>query len=402
VLLPTDVEFSGKENPLATSPTFLRATCPRCGGEARRETDTMDTFVDSSWYFLRYASAPADAPFERAELDRWMPVDQYVGGIEHATMHLIYARYFTKVLHDLGLVGCDEPFARLFTQGMVTKEAWWCAAEKKWYTERGQLADDGGTHHGHAVERQVAKMSKSIGNVVAPEAICEQFGADTGRCYILFIGPPEAEAEWQDDGVTGIHRFLHRAWRLFVERARQAWLPDWPAVLATAGDEAQRAVRRKLHQTIEKVTGDIERFSFNTALAALMELVNTVGPFVERGLAGAADRAVYSEAAQAFALLLAPFAPHLADEIWAQTGAGESTYRASWPGFDPAVARRDKLTIVVQINGKVRDKLEVDADADEATIRALALASEKVQALVADKPVRKLVVVPGRLVSIVV
>ncbi|NUP99314.1 MAG: leucine--tRNA ligase [Armatimonadetes bacterium] len=403
VELPTDVSFTGEGNPLASSPSFIHAPCPQCGGAARRETDTMDTFVDSSWYFLRFASQPAEAPFSREELDRWMPVSQYVGGIEHATMHLIYARFFTKVLYDLGLVGCQEPFERLFTQGMVTKEAWWSPHEKKWYTEREQLSEDGRqTLGGQPVERQVAKMSKSIGNVVAPEIICERYGADTGRCYILFIGPPEAEAEWQDDGISGVHRFLTRAWRCFVPRA-ELFEPTWRELLSEL-DAEQRSVRQKLHQTIQKLGEDIERFSLNTAVAALMELVNVVGPFAERRATSGSrqDRAVLSEAAECFALLLAPFAPHLADEIWAVTGHAGTTYEASWPSFDPEVARRERVTVVVQVNGKVRDRLEADADALEEAITAAALALPKVQALVAEKTVRKVIYVPGRLVNVVV
>jgi leucyl-tRNA synthetase len=240
---------------------------------------------------------------------------------------------------------------------------------------------------------------------VAPETICEQYGADTARCYILFIGPPEAEAEWQDDGVSGVHRFLHRLWRLTVPRAG-LWLPSWRETLAAGTvDESQTAVRRKLHQTLEKVTADIERFAFNTALAAMMELVNVAGPYAEARLgdeAGEMDRAVYSELAEHLALMLSPFAPHLADEIWDLTGHVGSAYEASWPAFDAAVARRARVTVVVQINGKVRDKLEVDADADEAAVKALALASERIAAQLGGREPRKWVYVPGRLLSIVV
>ena len=405
VRLPTDVTFGGQGNPLAGSETFIKATCPSCGGAARRETDTMDTFVDSSWYFLRYASHPEDQAFDRAEVDRWMPVAQYVGGIEHATMHLIYARFFTKVLYDLGLVGCQEPFARLFTQGMVTKEAWWSATEKKWYTEASEVTEDGtaAKESGAAVERQVAKMSKSIGNVVAPETICEAYGADTGRCYILFIGPPDAEAEWQDDGVIGVHRFLQRAYRSFVPPA-ECFVPSAERSFETL-DEQQQDVRRKVHETVQKVTGDIERFSFNTAVAALMELVNTVLPFATDRLqneVAPVDAAVWSEAAESFALLLSPLAPHLADEIWSSLGLADTTYEASWPAFDPKVTKRERVTVVVQVNGKVRDKLEVDADADEAAVTAIVMESEKVQGHVAGKTIRRVIYVPGRLVNVVV
>ncbi|MBI2299675.1 MAG: class I tRNA ligase family protein [Armatimonadetes bacterium] len=355
----------------------------------------MDTFVDSSWYYLRYASQPADAAFRRDELDRWMPVTQYVGGIEHATMHLIYARFFTKVLYDLGLVGCEEPFERLFTQGMVTREVWWCPAEMRWY-RRTELTDGDPpvSPQGNPCERIVKKMSKSLPNTVAPEGICEEYGADTLRCYILFVGPPEAEAEWQDDGVSGVHRFVTRAWRCFVPHA-ESWRADWRAGLGEL-DDAQRAVRRKLHETVAKVGGDLERFSLNTAIPALMELVNVVLPFVEARSSGpsAADRAVYSEAAELFALILAPFAPHLADEIWSATGHAGSTFEAAWPEADAAAMRREQITVVVQVNGKVRDRIEVDADADQAAIEALVMGSEKVQ--------RRVIYVPGRLVNIVV
>ncbi|MCC7495086.1 MAG: leucine--tRNA ligase [Fimbriimonadaceae bacterium] len=402
VLLPTDVAFTGEGNPIASSATFRQTTCPHCGAAAQRETDTMDTFVDSSWYFLRYASQPADSAFDRAELDRWMPVAQYVGGIEHATMHLIYARFFTKVLYDLGLVGCQEPFARLFTQGMVTKEAWWCDAEKKWYTAAEQLDAAGRTPQGHATERIVKKMSKSIGNVVAPESICDSYGADTGRCYILFVGPPEAEAEWQDEGVSGVHRFLTRLWRCLVPPAG-AWLPDWRAQL-TDLDEPARAVRRKLHQTIERITSGIERFALNTSVAALMELVNVVLPFVEQRIGSSAtlaDRAVYSEAAEVTALLLSPFAPHLADEIWAATGHHGSTYEATWPVADATVAKAARVTVVVQVNGKVRARLEVEAGVDEAAVRAAAAELGPVVAALAEQPVRKAIWVPGKLLNLV-
>ncbi len=405
VLLPTDVEFTRVGNPLAASESFRHATCPACGGTARRETDTMDTFVDSSWYFLRFASQPADRVFDRAEVDRWLPVSQYVGGVEHATMHLIYARFFTKVLYDLGLIGFDEPFAALFTQGMVTHEAWWSADEKKWYTDSEEIDDDGRrTKAGVPVEHRVAKMSKSIGNVVPPETICARYGADTGRCYVLFVGPPEGEVEWQDDGVPGVHRFLNRAHRCFLGHLEQ-WLPDWRERLAGELDAGQRAVRRKLHQTIDKIGRDIERFSLNTAVAALMELVNEVAPFAEARLgdgATEADRAVYSEAAECFALILSPFAPHLSDELWAATGHQGTTYEADWPAHDPSVAKQEIITIVAQVNGKVRDRFEIDAEASEESVKALVMASERIQAQLGGKSVRKVVYVPGKLVNIVV
>ncbi len=401
VRLPLEMEFTGAGNPLAGNESFLRTSCPQCGGPARRETDTMDTFVDSSWYFLRFASQPSDRAFDADEVRRWLPVTQYVGGIEHATMHLIYARFFTKVLCDLGLLDFDEPFAALFTQGMVTKETWFAPAENAYYNDPEQLVGDPPRSPlGNLVVPQRAKMSKTVGNVVPPELICEKYGADTGRCYVLFVGPPDAEAAWQDDGVPGIHRWLNRVHRTFVAGAG-AWLPDWRERLTDLDDE-QQAVRRKLHQTIRKVGEDIERFALNTAVAALMELVNLVLPFSGRlSRGGLADRAVFSEAAEGFALILAPFAPHLADEIWQVTGHAGTTFEATWPSYEAAVAAAGEQVLAVQVNGKRRDEITVASDADRAAVEAAALASRRVQAHLEGATVRKVIVVPGRLVNIV-
>jgi len=380
VLLPTDVEFTGEGgNPLARSEQFVHTTCPQCGGPATRETDTMDTFVDSSWYFLRYASPTADdQPFRREEVDRWLPVDQYVGGIEHATMHLIYARFFTKVLFDLGLVSFREPFTRLFTQGMITK-----------FVEETGRAE---------------KMSKSKGNVVTPDEIIEKYGADTGRLYILFIGPPDQEAEWSDEGVEGAFRFLARLWRVVAPRT--SWFEaEWREAMANLElNEAQRRLRRKVHQTIRDVTQRIEGFQFNTAVSALMELVNEMYPFVEQAGAepGTADRLVFSEGVENLLRLLSPFAPHLADELWERLGRTGSTYQATWPTWDPDVARAEEITIVVQVNGKVRARLQVPPDVDDAALQQRALADERVRAFLGGREVRKVIVVPRRLVNVVV
>jgi leucyl-tRNA synthetase len=411
VRLPTDVAFTGEGgNPLARSAAFVQAVCPQCGGAARRETDTMDTFVDSSWYFLRYASPhTADVPFAREDVDYWLPVDQYVGGIEHATMHLIYARFFTKVLYDLGLVSFREPFTRLFTQGMICKETFFCPKCIKHHLEE----PEGGVCPacGGPVERKSEKMSKSIGNVVAPDEVREKYGADTGRLYILFIGPPEQGADWSDEGVEGAYRFLNRIWRLVAGRC--AWYtPDWPAAMAGEGDGSRitdhgsriTTLRRKVHQTVRDVTQRIERFQFNTAVSALMELVNALYSFtdaISEREPEPSERAVFSEAVENLLLLLSPFAPHVADELWERLGHPNSTYLESWPTWDEAIAREETITIVVQVNGKVRDKLEVAPDTSEEDLRALALASERAQKFLAGREVRKVIVVPGRLVNVV-
>ncbi|MFQ6096884.1 MAG: class I tRNA ligase family protein, partial [Armatimonadota bacterium] len=331
VLLPRDVTFRPDgQSPLKFHEGFLNATCPRCGGKARRETDTMDTFVCSSWYYLRFASPhESDAPFNRAAVDYWLPVDKYVGGVEHAVMHLYYARFITKVLYDQGHVGFKEPFKSLFTQGMLYKDG--------------------------------AKMSKSKGNVVSPDEICDRYGADTGRVFILFIGPPQQDAEWSDQGVEGAFRFLNRVWRLVAGRA-DVYDPEWARRLEEA--DAVPALRRKTHQTVRKVTDDIRRrMRFNTAISAAMELVNEMDAFArENDLDEPSARAVYSEAMEKITLLLSPFAPHLADELWARLGKQGSTYTQAWPTFDPEVAREEEIEVVVQINGKVRDRLQVSAD----------------------------------------
>jgi leucyl-tRNA synthetase len=333
-------------------------------------------------------------------VDYWLPVDQYVGGIEHATMHLIYARFFTKVLYDLGLVSFREPFTRLFTQGMICKETFFCPRCIKHHLEEpeGRLCPT----CGGPVERKSEKMSKSIGNVVAPDEVREKYGADTGRLFIFFIGPPEQDADWSDEGVEGAFRFLNRVWRMVVGR-RDWYTAAWRDAGAVEG--AARMLRRKVHQTIRDVTQRIERFQFNTAVSALMELVNALYAFCDTlgpREPAAAERAAFSEAVENLLLLLSPFAPHIADELWERLGHSRSTYLESWPIWDEAIAREESLTVVIQVNGKVRDKLEVVADLPEEELRAQALASERVQKFLAGREVRKVIVVPGRLVNIVV
>jgi len=372
VLLPTDVQFRDDgQSPLCFHEEFLHTTCPTCGGPARRETDTMDTFVCSSWYYLRFASPRrTEVAFDRAAVDYWLPVDKYVGGVEHAVMHLLYARFITKVLHDRGLLSFDEPFANLFTQGMLCKDG--------------------------------AKMSKSKGNVVTPDEICERYGADTGRVFILFIGPPEQDAEWSDQQVGGAHRFLSRLWRLVASNG-DTFVPEWREKLGD-GDAVERvlALRRKTHQTIQGVTSDIERrMHLNTAVSKIMELVNEMQLFSQRTPDSEAAAAALSEAMESAILMLSPFAPHLADELWRIIGRDGSTYSARWPSFDAQMTQEEQITVVVQVNGKLRDRLALAADMADDELRQAALASERVRAHTEGKQVRKVIVVGGRLVNIV-
>ncbi|MGI8587498.1 MAG: leucine--tRNA ligase [Chloroflexia bacterium] len=363
VLLPYDVDFRpGGESPLARRPDFVATTCPVCGGPARRDVDTMDTFVDSSWYFLRYCDPHnADAPFDPEAAAHWMPVDQYTGGIEHAILHLLYARFVTKVLHDAGWSPVGEPFRRLFTQGMINK---------------------GGV-----------KMSKSRGNGVSVDSVVERYGADAARVFILFIGPPESDAEWSDHGIEGAARFLHRAWRLFAGTDMSTASKPEPS--PTVED---RALLRTAHATIRRVTDDIARFHFNTAVSALMELVNAMS--VARGQGGVTP--AYNEAARILVLLLAPIAPHLAEEVWQQAGGAGTVHTQPWPVADPALLTADTQPLIVQVNGRLRDRLEVPTSISESDARALALASEKVAPYLDAAPPRQVIYVPGKLVNIVV
>ncbi len=421
VLLPTEVEFKVGVNPLATSPTFVNTNCPKCGAAARRETDTMDTFIDSSWYFLRFASPkPGDVPFKHNEVERWLPVDQYVGGIEHATMHLIYARFFTKALRDLGLLSFGEPFARLFTQGMLNMPYFHCADCGH---DSLEVRDESCAKCGSArVARATAKMSKSIGNQVTVDFVCNEYGADTGRMHALFIGPPDLGYDWPVDEVVdgqtrrlvpnlddmeGIARFLGRVWRAVTPHAAR-FVPDWreripPLNALTA---PQRELRRKAHQTMAKVTHDIDRFSFNTAIAALMEFVNRLTPFVQAAfaqpIACADDTLVFSEAAESLTLLLSPFAPHLADELWESLGKPGSTYETAWPVADETIAREDEVGIGIQVNGKMCERISVPLDLPKEALQQRALSLESVRAHLDGKTISAVHVVPNRLVNIVV
>jgi len=371
VVLPTDVEFRpGGDNPLTESSSFVKTTCPCCAGAARRETDTMDTFVCSSWYYMRFADPKNDRePFSRKAADYWMNVDQYIGGVEHAILHLLYARFFTKVLFDLDLVGVEEPFQNLLTQGMVLKDG--------------------------------AKMSKSKGNVVSPEDIVNRYGADTARLFILFASPPEKDLEWSDQGVEGSYRFLNRVWRIvegYGERIKTVELPE------AFGDLGlnERELRKWTHYAVRKVTQDIEtRFNFNTAISAIMELVNALYNYRERSQADE-QLPVIKEALTKLLLLLAPFAPHLAEELWQSIGSSGSVHQQAWPTFDPEALIEAEVTIAVQINGRVRERISVPADIDAEGLGRLITEHERVKPLLQDKQLLKVVAVPGRLVSLVV
>ncbi len=377
ITLPLDAEISGEGgSPLAKMDSFLKTTCPACQGAARREIDTMDTFVESSWYFLRYTCPDfQEGILDRNRVDYWMPVDQYIGGIEHAVLHLLYARFFTKVLRDLGHVSVDEPFTRLLTQGMVLLDG--------------------------------AKMSKSKGNVVDPDEMISAYGADTTRLFCLFAAPPERDLEWSDQGVAGSFRFLHRVWGLVRELSeplRQA------EAFAGNGSELPpplRNLRQKVHQTIHRVTSDIEaRFHFNTAIAALMELVNELyRDREEQGEAALEDKlaaSVWREALDALILLLSPMVPHLAEELWHHLGHASSVYLEPWPKADTTAMAVDTRLVVIQVNGKLRSKIEVAVDADDELVKQLALADDRIQELLQGQAVKKVVVARQKLVNIVV
>jgi leucyl-tRNA synthetase len=374
VALPRDVQLSGKGgSPLASVASFVNATCPRCGGPAKRETDTMDTFVESSWYFLRYTSPRYDTGmFETNAAAYWMPVDQYIGGIEHAVLHLLYARFYTKVLRDLGLTKIDEPFMALLSQGMVIKDG--------------------------------AKMSKSKGNVVSDDYVREKYGADTGRLFELFAAPPEKDLEWNDQGIEGASRFLNRVWRFVI--AHLEAIKAAPAKVPSPLSDAGRAFRRTIHETIQRVTDDIDReFHFNTAIAAIMELVNALQAFEASAAAGAGatpeHAALIREAVETTLHLLGPFCPHVTEELWQQLGHRESLFKQRWPVADAAALQKTRVTVVVQVDGKVRGRLQVGIDADDDQVRQLALGDERVKPWVERRRVDKVVVVPNRLVNIV-
>ncbi|HNF36883.1 MAG TPA: class I tRNA ligase family protein, partial [Anaerolineales bacterium] len=359
VELPEDVEWKPTgESPLKLHPTWKQTTCPVCNGPATRETDTMDTFMCSSWYHLRYLSPTYDqGPFDPAEYDYWMPVDTYTGGIEHATMHLLYTRFFHKALRDIGIVKGNEPMTQLRNQGMV-------------------LGEDN------------EKMSKSRGNVIAPDVLVERYGADTVRAYIMFFARWEMGAPWDSQGIEGAVRWVKRVWTLFTD----------PTPPTTASEETKKNLRRKVHQTLRRVTRNFEQFEFNTIVSSLMELMNEMYKAREAGAAGTEE---WKEAQDIYLRMMAPVTPHVAEELWAQLGKPYSVHTQQWPAVDEAAAKEDSIELPVQINGKVRDRIIVAAEASEEEVKAAALASEVVQKYLEGKEPRKVIVAKGKLVSVV-
>lgn len=411
VTLPRDVVLDGSQSPLAAHPTFPHTDCPKCGKPARRETDTFDTFMESSWYFARYASKDCDTAMLDQRANYWLPVDHYIGGIEHAILHLLYARFYTKLLRDEGLIVCDEPFKNLLTQGMVIAETFYQTDDhghKQYFNltqidvERdakgkivgAKLLEDGSPVTVGAVE----KMSKSKNNGVDPQVLIDKYGADTVRLYTMFTSPPDQSLEWNDAGVEGAFRFLRRLWRqvyLHVE----AGLPEAALDKSVLSDD-QKALRRQLHQALQKVTDDMaRRHTFNTAIAANMELVNALNKFEDDSNNG---RAVRQEVLEAIVLMLAPIIPHAAQELWSELGHSDDIVVAAWPTVDDSALQQDAIEMVVQVNGKLRGKLSVAATASKEQVEALALADENVQRYLEGKPVKKLIVVPQKLVNIVV
>jgi leucyl-tRNA synthetase len=366
VVLPTDVEFDGSGSPIKKMPEFYETSCPSCGGKAERETDTFDTFMESSWYYARFACRDENSAMLNAEANHWLPVDQYIGGIEHAILHLLYSRFFHKLMRDAGLVNTDEPFKRLLTQGMVLKDG--------------------------------SKMSKSQGNTVDPEGLIEQYGADTVRLFMMFASPPDQSLEWSDSGVEGAYRFLKRVWKLISTFSPVEALPQ-----ADQLNDEQKALRLKTHSTIKKVTDDYGRRQiFNTAIAAVMELFNATNKFSEQlSDSDPQDQAVMQEALETIALLLAPIVPHLCHALWQHLGHTDAIIDSAWPEFDEAALEQSTTTIVVQVNGKLRSKLELPADASKDELEAAAMADESVSKHIDGLNIRKVIVVPGRLVNIV-
>jgi leucyl-tRNA synthetase len=394
VTLPLDVPFTGREgNPLAKHEAFVNVECPQCGAAARRETDTMDTFVDSSWYFLRFITPRDDERiFDSEAVNRWLPVDQYIGGIEHAILHLLYARFITRALFDMGLVAFEEPFARLFNQGVITKEGYRDPSQHLSWVPLDEVEWREGKPYRGATElvAEMGKMSKSRYNVVPPDELIARYGADTERVYTLFIAPPEKEAAWSDEGVIGAFRFLGRVWHM--------GLAIHTAVSESRSrGEAPAGVVRKLHQTIDAVTGRMERFEFNTAISALMELSNTIGDAVSAG-GGAELRGAY----EALLQLLHPFAPHVTEELWSLFGNEGLLLTSGWPVADRALMQEETIVIAVQVNGKLRGQIEIPAPPEEQRVMEAVFASERIQQWVSGKEIVKRIYVPGKLVNLVV
>jgi leucyl-tRNA synthetase len=360
VVLPDRIEITGSgRSPLENVPSFVNVACPKCGAAAKRETDTMDTFIDSSWYFYRYCDPRNDRmPFDSAKIAYWFEIDQYIGGVEHAILHLIYSRFFTKMMRDIGLIKNSEPAKRLFTQGMVIAEG--------------------------------AKMSKSKGNVIGADSLAEKFGADTARMFVLFAAPPEKEVDWRNEGAEGIYRFLGRVYRFATRNIGRA---DYPAP-----HDTDRKIRRKLHQTLKKITEDFQtRWHFNTCMSSIMELVNVL--YAEEEKISAQPMC---ESVQMLALMLAPFAPYVSQELWDELGNPGPVFRQSWPAFDPELAQEDEAEIVVQVNGKLRGRIRVPFGTNAQELESRARSDEKVKPFLDGKQIVKVIPVPDKLINFVV
>jgi len=405
VVLPFNVEVTGMgESPLVGDKEFVETKCPKCGGPGRRETDTMDTFVESSWYFDRFACPDYhEGPLDRKRVDYWMPVDQYIGGIEHAILHLLYSRFFTRVLKEMGLVSIQEPFTNLLTQGMVCKEVYECPRDG--YLFPDEVESQGETIRcrkcgGPITVGRLEKMSKSKRNVVDPEYLIEKYGADTARMFCLFASPPEKDLDWSDQGVDGSFRFLNRVWRLFYDHHDR--LKDVESLpLGTALEGGQKQLQQKTHKTIKKVTEDIERFHFNTAISAIMELVNEIYVSEIKDRDDELSRRVMKEAIETAVVLLSPFVPHFAEELWESLGNRESVIQQPWPSYDREAIVEEEVLIVIQVNGKLRDRMTMPASYGEEEVKAWALKSERIQKLVEGKQIRRVILVPKKLVNIV-
>jgi len=405
VVLPFNVEVTGMgESPLASVKEFVETKCPKCGGPGRRETDTMDTFVESSWYFDRFACPDYHrGPLDKKRVDYWMPVDQYIGGIEHAILHLLYSRFFTRVLKEMGLLSVEEPFTNLLTQGMVCKEVYECS--KHGYLFPDEVEKRGEAFYCRKCGEQITvgrleKMSKSKKNVVDPEYLIEKYGADTARMFCLFASPPEKDLDWSDQGVEGSSRFLNRVWRLFYDHHDGFKdVKPFPFGISLEGD--QKSLRQKTHKTIKKVTEDIERFHFNTAISAIMELVNEIYVSGIKDHTDETSRRVMREAIGTAVVLLSPFVPHFAEELWESLGNKESIIKNPWPDHDREAIVEEEILIVIQVNGKLRDRMTIPASYGEEEAKAWALKSERIQKLIEGKEIKRVILVPKKLVNIV-
>lgn len=414
VKLPTDIEFNGKGNPLETSEEFKNVILPN-GKKGRRETDTMDTFVDSSWYYLRYLdSHNAEKPFEKENADSWTPVDQYIGGIEHAVMHLLYARFFHKALRDMGLVETNEPFKRLLTQGMVLGPSYYSQNERKFYFPKDVEIKDAKAFSkstGEELTVKIEKMSKSKNNGVDPEEIVKEYGADPARVFTLFAAPPEKELEWNVNGLAGAYRFINRLFLIisdsFEFADKNAGKEDNYGIDLNKRNEKDEEIQKKLHQTVKKVTESIEDdFHFNTAIAAVMELLNDMTTYkqevIDKNDVSTESRKIWKEVLDKVILLIAPFAPHIADELWEITGNTTFTFEEEWPTFEEELTKEHKMNLVVQINGKIRETIPAKIGLPKEEYEKLAFDSEKIKKAIEGKEIVKVIVVPNKLVNIVV